>query len=186
MQTKEVLLLKKDGKRQCKTCMKIYDNISDNFHVKRYHYNPDRSVKYTTYLTDCIPCYRIKQAEWRSETRKDYKKFIQWNTKSIRSRAKLSGLDFDLTQESMILQFENQGAKCFYTGQSLDFSIVVPAHNTKRTHPHRLAPSLDRLDPSKGYVQGNVVWCVYYVNRMKNDLSYDEFIDTCRTILERT
>ena len=33
---------------------------------------------------------------------------------------------------------------------------------------------------------GNVVCCLYYVNRMKNDLNYEEFIDLCRTVIKHT
>lgn len=183
MQTKEMLSLKAEGKRKCRVCKTIYDNIPENFSVKRYYYHDNGGVKYTTYDARCKPCVRDIQAEWRTDARSDYRKYIKWAVKSFRSRAKVNGLDFDLTDEYLINLFETQNKMCFYTHVPLDFSVVIPA-KTKRTHPHRLAPSLDRLDPNKGYVKGNVAWCVYYINRMKNDLSYTEFLDACELILK--
>ncbi len=37
-----------------------------------------------------------------------------------------------------------------------------------------MAPSLDRLDPSKGYVQGNVTWISRRANTIKNDASLED------------
>lgn len=183
MQTKEVLELKKQGKRKCVKCKNVFDNIVENFSIRRYYYNEDKTIKYRTYDTRCKSCVRKFQAEQRTIMRQDYKKYIKWATKSFRSRAKTTNVEFDLTDEYLINIFEEQNEKCFYTGENLDFSIVIPACS-KRTHPHRLAPSLDRLNPKKGYIRGNVVWCLYYINRMKNDLSYDEYIKSCKLILE--
>jgi len=45
--------------------------------------------------------------------------------------------------------------------------------------------SLDRLIPSEGYIQGNVVWCSYFINTMKGNLSEREFYDLMNTILNK-
>lgn len=42
--------------------------------------------------------------------------------------------------------------------------------------------SLDRIDSSKGYIEGNVQWVHKYVNVMKWDFSMEEFLDICRKI----
>jgi hypothetical protein len=39
--------------------------------------------------------------------------------------------------------------------------------------------SLDRIDSSKGYIEGNLQWVHKDVNIMKMDLSQVEFIDYC-------
>jgi hypothetical protein len=44
--------------------------------------------------------------------------------------------------------------------------------------------SLDRVDSGKGYIQGNVVLCCVYANRMKNDQSVDEFVRWCKLIVD--
>jgi hypothetical protein len=50
--------------------------------------------------------------------------------------------------------------------------------------PHINFPSVDKMVPSLGYVDGNVVWCLWGINRMKNNLSASEFVDFCNTVVE--
>ncbi len=40
--------------------------------------------------------------------------------------------------------------------------------------PHEGSPTIDRLDPSKGYVQGNVVVISNKANRIKSNATSDE------------
>ena len=37
------------------------------------------------------------------------------------------------------------------------------------------SPSLDKLDPLQGYMENNVVWCLYSVNAFKHTLTYEQF-----------
>lgn len=37
-------------------------------------------------------------------------------------------------------------------------------------------PSIDRIDSSKGYEPGNVVWCLCAINYAKNDYNVAEFL----------
>lgn len=39
------------------------------------------------------------------------------------------------------------------------------------------SPSLDRLDPQKGYIKGNVVWCLVSINSFKQELNLKDFVD---------
>lgn len=39
-----------------------------------------------------------------------------------------------------------------------------------------LSPSIDRVNPNKGYTKDNVVWISYLANRMKSDVSIDDLI----------
>jgi hypothetical protein len=43
--------------------------------------------------------------------------------------------------------------------------------------------SLDRLNPSAGYMKGNVAFCRFFVNAMKGNLSEKEFYDLMKRIL---
>ena len=47
-----------------------------------------------------------------------------------------------------------------------------------------LCLSLDQKDPSKGYVEGNVQWLAWCVNRAKGDLALDDFYDMCEIVLQ--
>jgi hypothetical protein len=50
---------------------------------------------------------------------------------------------------------------------------------------HHNSLSLDKLDPKLGYIKGNVVWCTYLINTMKQDMTEKEFYDFIQTILEK-
>lgn len=45
--------------------------------------------------------------------------------------------------------------------------------------------SLDRIDSSKGYIEGNVQWIHKDINRMKNKYDQKYFINMCRLITEK-
>ena len=44
--------------------------------------------------------------------------------------------------------------------------------------------SIDRIDSSLGYVEGNIQWVHKDVNKMKNNLSEDRMLELCRAIVE--
>jgi len=44
--------------------------------------------------------------------------------------------------------------------------------------------SLDRIDSSKGYINGNIQWLHKNVNQMKWDLNQSHFISLCELIVE--
>jgi len=67
--------------------------------------------------------------------------------------------------------FDKQNAKCFYSDIELQPPISRDA-----------TASLDRIDSSKGYIEGNVQWVHKDINMMKNTLSHDQFIKYCELI----
>lgn len=77
----------------------------------------------------------------------------------------------DITLEDLLRQFEDQRGLCYYSGTSLSL------------RPNDInGLSLDRVDSEKGYVKGNVVLCGAIVNKMKTDLSVEQFIEICTAI----
>lgn len=68
--------------------------------------------------------------------------------------------------------FLKQDRKCALTGVALSVLQEDP-----------LCLSLDQIDPSKGYVIGNVQWLAWVVNRAKGDLSMDDFYEMCEVLL---
>jgi hypothetical protein len=44
--------------------------------------------------------------------------------------------------------------------------------------------SLDRIDSSEGYVEGNVQWVHSEINRMKGRLSDKNFVEMCRKVVK--
>lgn len=170
--------LSKRGCRLCSNCSVIYDDISENFHIKRYFYT--NNIRHVAYSSSCKKCKSRYNLNYRSEIKKDIVKYLKKFVSSIKSRANAIDVPFDLDVEYLLSVLTKQEYKCHYTDRTLDFTLETYSRN----YPHREYPSLDRITPSKGYVKGNVVWVLYYINRMKNDLSDDEFIDACSIILK--
>lgn len=69
--------------------------------------------------------------------------------------------------------FEQQGGRCAFTG------IPIIAYG-----PHPTA-SLDRIDPTQGYIQGNVQWVHKVVNIMRNVYSVKQFVKICLLVAHR-
>ena len=92
----------------------------------------------------------------------------------IRRRASLKGIPFDLTTKMLWELFCVQKGKCAISGWALQFGQKTRDPSTA---------SLDRIDPSKGYVAENVQWTHKHFNRMKSDHSVEEFIALCRAVV---
>jgi len=43
--------------------------------------------------------------------------------------------------------------------------------------------SLDRIDSSKGYIEGNVQWVHRKINMMKQSYTQEEFIELCQAVV---
>lgn len=85
----------------------------------------------------------------------------------------------DLTVDYLVSLYERQDGYCYYSGEKMVFGWV-----DGKVHHNSL--SLDKLDPAKGYVQGNVVWCSYLVNTMKQNMTDKQFYNTIDKIYSTT
>lgn len=85
----------------------------------------------------------------------------------------------DLTREYLVRLFNEQNGMCYYTGEKLLW-------NTKgvgKGHQPNNGLSVDRLDPHKGYVIGNVVLCGHQANTSKGRRNEEEFYAFCEKVL---
>jgi len=85
----------------------------------------------------------------------------------------------DLTTAFLVELWARQNGQCFLTGTPM----IMGGIGNGRPNPS--SASLDRLDPKKGYVQGNVAWCSYQANTSKGSRTLEEFYEFCELILER-
>jgi hypothetical protein len=95
--------------------------------------------------------------------------FREQTKKSARNR----GITFSVTTADLAAQFERQRGRCFYTG--IRFAI-------SRTFRGMRQASLDRVDPSRPYDVGNVVWCLVAINYAKNDYASADFLELLEDI----
>ena len=94
--------------------------------------------------------------------------------------AKKRGLEYNVTPEYLWNLFSTQNRKCALSGLTITldpkFSMNFKTKNFTQT------ASLDRIDNTKGYVEGNVQWLHKWVNFMKLDFNQSEFIELCDQI----
>ena len=111
---------------------------------------PKPLKEYNKGKADCRTCTKKQWREWRSEP----ENVIRTLVNSARRRAKKSGVDFDINYKDLPMP-----AGCPVLG--------IPFDSTNITTPN--SPSIDRLDPNKGYVKGNVVIISHMANRIKSN-----------------
>lgn len=91
---------------------------------------------------------------------------------SIIRAARQRDIEFDITVDYAWGLYLKQDRKCFLTGRNIGFDENVTRYDN--------SASLDRIDNTRGYVEGNVQWVHKDVNRMKWILTNDEFISICK------
>ena len=82
-------------------------------------------------------------------------------------------IPFDVSIEYLWELFLEQDRKCNISGIEIYFG---------KTNTDPRTASLDRVDSSEGYVEGNVQWVHKDINLMKRTLDQDYFIDLCKKI----
>jgi len=87
-------------------------------------------------------------------------------------------IKFSVSIEYLWELFLKQNRKCNLTGQILTFPT--------RYDDTTATASLDRIDSSKGYIEGNVQWVHKNINLMKWAFSEKEFIGMCRLVTTHT
>jgi len=114
----------------------------------------------------CKSCNKVSSKSWRDENKDIFA------LKRIKERAKEKGLEFNLTREDI-----DYPSVCPILGLSLERSNDgIPKKNS---------PSVDRIDPSKGYTKDNIQVISSKANFMKRDASILELLAFARGILAR-
>lgn len=99
---------------------------------------------------------------------------IRYRLNVIKSRCKKHGYECDLTDDFLLDKIKEQHLKCPYTGLPFEFT---------REKSER-APSLDRINPKKGYTQDNVEWVCWAINRAKGEMTKEDLIAMCYRVVE--
>lgn len=159
---------------------------------------------------DCGAAYKIRRSKYREQRTCRKCRFIVQNRKSLgkhrgvgdltktyfnyfRSTAKRRGVEFTVSIEYLWGLALKQDMKCALSGLPIVFPVTSdyagnPAMDKNTMQRIRTgagqvqAASLDRIDSSRPYEEGNVQWTNKYVNIMKNGFSQDEFIFYCHKV----
>lgn len=146
----------------CKRCKKSL-SINEFFHQK----NGTNGKIY--YGTNCKKCDGIRLQK-RYNTMEGR---IMCLFNSIKRRCQTENIPFGTSYEYLVKQYKNQDGLCYFTKEP----FVLEERG-------KLAVSIDRIIPEKGYIDGNIVFCLFRVNEMKSNVKYEEFIDFCKKIYE--
>ena len=146
-------------KKECGSCktFKTYlefrklKNTSSAFKEGRGFCGRDKNL----YFSKCKKC---ENSEFMLRYRKNPYHQLFHNFKKRASSAKVP---FELTKDEMRIIFEKSDDKCPVFG----FKFVKNATRDNRDY----APSLDRIDPKKGYTKENTIVVSMLANRIKTD-----------------
>jgi hypothetical protein len=121
--------------------------------------------------------FRVMRQKAKTRFRK--KDPVRYFIQNTIARYRAATPDSDLTTEYLETLWYEQSGLCALTGTPM----VVGGRG--RGRPECDSASLDRIDPPKGYVKGNVAWCSYQANTSKGARSLTEFHAFCKLVLER-
>lgn len=110
----------------------------------------------------CIECFRKKNNE--SDIIIPYYYFVH-----IQRNAKTRNLEFSVSREYCSNLLEKQKYKCALSGEPIFFTDNSILNRGKHT------ASLDRIDSTKGYIEGNLQWVHKKINIMKTNLTDEQF-----------
>ena len=101
-------------------------------------------------------------------------------TTYLRRKAKERNLEWAVSEQYLWDLFCLQKGLCALSGVPIVLTTKINKHNNvDRTI---LTASLDRVDSTIGYIEGNVQWLHKTVNIMKQSLSDEDFIQWCHLI----
>ena len=136
-----------------------------------------------------ILCSAECQASWKSKeslkryhkVKKEMSENIEWRMNKLcklaEERSKKQNIPFDITPEYLVTLYESQHGACEISGRGFDLKA-------SEGRPRPDSPSLDKIIPEFGYVEGNVRLTTYHVNVCLADYGEDVLFELCRDIME--
>lgn len=108
--------------------------------------------------------------------RKDLNRLLLERWHGAKDRAKKNNLEIDFDIEYLRSLWDKQNGKCAISGLEMTYEMF------KGRVPTNI--SVDRIDSSKGYIKGNVQLVCMAVNQMKNELSLEDLLYFCDSIIK--
>lgn len=120
-----------------------------------------------------------------STSHQGYKDLCLTFFNDYKAGARKRNLSFEISIEYAYNLLESQNFKCALTGQEIwlrPIDKTIPLTINGNLQYHLFNASLDRIDSSKGYIEGNLQWVERKINQVKMDLSQEEFIKMCKMV----
>jgi hypothetical protein len=110
-------------------------------------------------------------AELQYRHRRTLKGTISNKLMSAKKRARKDGMSFELDNAFVTTLWNTQQGKCAKTGVEMG-----------RIGDKWTSPSLDRIDPFKGYEKDNVQWVCWRYNDAKSSMTDESFLGLCLAV----
>jgi len=168
----EILAL---GEQMCSSC-KLHKPLSDFYSNGCFS---DGTKKYRSKCKHCVlefakeqhPVNYSSKCKKRSLTPKNFISSILYHATQRKQH-----LGFNIDIFYLVDLYNKQQGKCAISGVEMTY---ISGSGRVLTNI-----SIDRIDSSLGYIQGNVQFVCDVVNRMKSDLPIGQLYQWCSTILE--
>lgn len=151
-------ILLQENKRRCSKCDRV---LTLDFFT---------NISYKNVCSECYQEIRINHQQDRTFIDR-----IDTKLNNAIKTAKKRGFGYDIDREYIILLWNQQNGRCFYSGQVMNHSY---------DHPNCF--SIERKDSSLGYTRDNICLICSWLNIFKKDLHYESFINLCRQISNHT
>jgi len=168
------LILEKDLigiNRKCKKCLEIKDL---SLFAKQFS-NAPSSISGYKYKHMCSSCNNIRSFNRRRTMHGRIMNILE----SAKRRTKEKGFtEFNLDYD-FVYSLISYG-KCIVT----NIHFILENKNNSFTNPY--APSLDRIDSSKGYTKDNVRAVIWQYNTMKGELTDEQVLEICKAVIKHS
>ena len=161
---------------KCFQCGKIFE---------RETYRVEQSIKLDKRIFCSLSCNRITQNKERTDHSflLDELSPFRLHWKNAKKRVKEKKLIINITINDIKLQWEKQNGICVYSGRKMILPKSSTYDKNSTTSPNRA--SLDRIIPSKGYVNGNIQWICLMAQYAKNIFAENELLEFCQDVTKK-
>ena len=140
-------------------------------------FNKDKSNK-TGLQTYCKNCAHINQQIYYENG--GVKTYIKYLFKNLKKNALKRNIDVNISEEDIINLYYKQEGLCKLTNIQMTYNKYTTTNN--RIH-HLNNISVDRIDSKKHYSNDNIQLVCVKINIIKWDLSSEDFIETCKLVV---
>jgi hypothetical protein len=141
-------------------------------------FNKDKSNK-TGLQTYCKKCGHINQQKYYKNG--GLKVYIKELFRNLKRNASKRNIDVNISEEDIISLYYKQEGLCKLTNIQMTYDKYIT--NNNRVH-HINNISVDRIDSNKHYSIDNIQLVCVKINIIKWDLPLDEFIKTCKLVVD--
>jgi len=159
---------------------KLFINFFVYNSMKKFNCNCGETLVENFYKTNKSKCKKCL-ITYQKKHIKENPNIINQRYLAAKHRSIRKGLEFSIDESYIHDLLKEQNNRCKYSGILLDTTTIGDDTKNKTIMNYNTL-SIDRLDSTEGYIEGNIVLVTSIVNTMKNNLTEEEFLSLIETI----